>query len=288
MPGASPTCLPSLSLYCVTAVSPSLVQRAWMTLPAGEDERVPRAEQIGLVDVAPRDVVAAGVAVGRHLDDHVLRPRPASRPRRRAASRAGTASTPGACCPNGTRPARCRARRRTTTRATLAAVPPRRLRVGGAEREQLRRRLGSRRRASPQIPRGRPEVDRRAAVAVAAVDARLRVVADVDHRRATDQRGEVLVRARPREQRVVERSEDRDVGAPRRADRDDAVLGLLGVEHRGEARDAALDHLLVDHVGLVDALLWPALVGAVGVVDLHDQRGPGRRRSCPWARSADP
>ena len=45
--------------------------------------------------------------------------------------------------------------------------------------------------------------------------------------------------------------------------------GVVRVEDRGEARDAALDDLLVHDVGLVDAVLR---VRSVRVVDLHRDR----------------
>src|SRR6476619_5101493 len=47
------------------------------------------------------------------------------------------------------------------------------------------------------------------------------------------------------------------------------------MEDGGEPRDAALDHLLVDDVGLVDADLRTSLIVlavAIGVVDLDHQR----------------
>ena len=54
-------------------------------------------------------------------------------------------------------------------------------------------------------------------------------------------------------------------------------LGQLGLEDGDEAGDAALDDLLEDDVGRVEAGLRPGVVATgVDVVDLHDQRRPER------------
>ena len=62
------------------------------------------------------------------------------------------------------------------------------------------------------------------------------------------------VAAAPGEQRLVQRAEQVDVLGAAGADRADRV-GVLRVEHRGEAGDAALDDLLEHDVGLVEARL---------------------------------
>ena len=66
--------------------------------------------------------------------------------------------------------------------------------------------------------------------------------------------------------------EDADVDVAGRADGPDQRR-VLALEHGGEAGDAALDGLLEDDVGLVEARLGPA--GRV-VVDLHRHGGPLR------------
>ncbi len=116
------------------------------------------------------------------------------------------------------------------------------------------------------------EVLRRLAALLAVVLPGEVVHADVDHRRLPDQLLEVPVGPGVREQRVVQRGQQSDVGRAGRADRADRI-GHGGVVDGGEAGEAALHHLLEDHVGFIDPLLRP---GGTDVVDLHHQgRVPG-------------
>ncbi len=108
---------------------------------------------------------------------------------------------------------------------------------------------------------------------------------DIDDGRGVDVGDHRVDAADVGQQRVAELPEDADVDVAGRADRADQRR-VLALEHGGEAGDAALDGLLEDDVGLVEARLGPA--GRV-VVDLHRHGGPlgnaAARRRFPGERA---
>ncbi len=97
--------------------------------------------------------------------------------------------------------------------------------------------------------------------------------AEVDEVLAPQEGGVDPVGARPGEDRLVEGTEQRDVGGPTRAD--GAEQRRVGVVDGGQPGEAPLDQLLVDQVGPGQRLLGSALGG---VVDLHEQGRPAGHR----------